>query len=122
KAMNISSRVKFFPICIVLLATFLFVVQAYGQLPKKERRVWKKELRKTTPEEFKSMVDERRSLRHTIDLLSEENSDLKTKVFQLEKRLLAREEKLKEVANSLKALEIRLGLTNEQGERWDKGV
>ena len=120
--MNISSRIKFFPICLLLLATFLFVVQAYGQLPKKERRVWKRELRKTSPEEFKSMVDERRSLRRTVDLLSEENSDLKTKVFQLEKSLLAREEKLKEVANSLKSLEIQLGLINEKGERWDKGV
>src|SRR5690554_4323191 len=120
--MNISSPLKFFPICVLLLATFLFVVQAYGQLPRKERRVWKKELRKLSPEEFKSMVDERTNLRQMTDLLSEENSGLKTKVFQLEQNLVSREEELRKVANSLKALEIQLGLINEKGERWDKGV
>jgi len=120
--MNIFRPFKFLPICILLLTSFLFVVQAYGQLPKKERRVWKKELRKLSPEEFKSMVDERIHLRHMIDLLSEEDSNLKTRVFQLEQSLVSREEKLRKVANTLKALEIQLGLVNEKGERWDKGV
>lgn len=120
--MNVFRPLKFLPICVLLLTSFLLVVQAYGQLPKKERRVWKKELRKLSPEEFKSMVDEKTHLRHMVDLLSEENSNLKTKVYQLEQSLVSREEKLRKVANALKALEIQLGLVNEKGERWDKGV
>ncbi len=67
---------------LALLLAIVFSVATVGnveaQLSKKERKEWKKKLKKTTPEQFKRMYDENASLKQEVSSLQGQLSGIQS--------------------------------------------
>jgi len=108
-------------------AAFLFVSMfhasaSFAQLSKAEKKAWKKELRKLTPDKLKNLVEENQHLSSLNEMLSEENNSLKTVVFKEQGEREAMESQFREISERLTIMEIQAGLITESGKRWDSGV
>lgn len=100
----------------------LFAPHASAQLSRPERKAWKRELRKMTPERMKQMVEEKANLSALLNILNKENSELKTLVYKREQELDFSRSKINDLRQKIKTQKIELGLVTEEGERWDSGV
>ncbi len=61
---------------LALLFCFALANTAQAQLTKKEKKEWKKKMKKTTPEQFKRMYDENSSLKSEVSSLQGQLSSL----------------------------------------------
>ncbi|HLU90469.1 MAG TPA: SPOR domain-containing protein [Cyclobacteriaceae bacterium] len=95
---------------------------SFAQLSKAEKKAWKKELRKLTPDKLKNLVEENQHLSSLNEMLSEENNSLKTVVFKEQGEREAMESQFREISERLTIMEIQAGLITESGKRWDSGV
>jgi hypothetical protein len=109
-------------IALLCASSSIFAPYASAQLSRPERKAWKKELRKMTPERLKQMVEEKANLSSLLNTLNNENSHLKTVVFKQEQELNTSQSRIQDLRQKLKTREIQLGLVTEEGEQWDNGV
>ena len=90
---------------LAILLAIIFYVATTGtveaQLSKKERKEWKKKLKKTSPEQFKRMYDENASLK-------EEVSSLQGQLSTLQSNLGEKEAQVAELSEKNQALESRI--------------
>lgn len=107
---------------IIFTLPILLAPQAFGQLSREEKRAWRKELRKLSPEGMKQLMDEKKNLSTMLNILSMENTQLKTQAFENNQEIAYLVSEVDELNNTLKSREIQLGLISETGERWDSGV
>jgi hypothetical protein len=115
------------PFLLLSLVAVFFLApdQATAQLSKQERKAWKKTKRKTSPEEFKKLVDDRAVFVKTVDSLTRE-------VARLSQSLVGKEAEVSRLLSSQKLLEQQISELKQQlasdvekQERespWDKGV
>lgn len=101
---------------------FIFSFNAYGQLPRAEKKMWKKELRKLSPEGMKSLMEEKKQLSSLLTTLNTDNAQLKSQIFEKKQENTYLKSQVRELSNELKGREIQLGLVNENGEKRDSGV
>jgi len=104
---------KHIGICLLLTAILLMANQAYGQLSKAEKKTWKKELRKLSPSSLKTISEENQNLSSMVDMLMEENSQLKSRNFKLAQEKVFLNNQIKEVYENRKTREIQQGLVKE---------
>ena len=69
-------KMKNVALFIALLLCFAVAGTAQAQLTKKEKKEWKKKLKKTDPEQFKTMVDENASMKSEVSSLQGQLSSL----------------------------------------------
>lgn len=120
--MKMSCYKQFLCIGFLFAATFLLTPQTSAQLSKEEKKIWKKERRKLTPERLKSLMEEKETLQSRLNSIIEENTQLENKISTQEQQIASLKKELNKVSEKLKSREIELGLINEQGEKWDNGV
>jgi phosphoglycolate phosphatase-like HAD superfamily hydrolase len=120
--MKISRLKNYLFIGLFCAATMLLTTQACAPVSKAEKKNWKKERRKLTPEQLKSLVEEKENLESKLDSLREENAQLQSRISEQEQQMASLHTEFKEVSEKLKSREIELGIINEKGERWDNGV
>ena len=113
---------KLIALAFLLASSFILAPCASAQLSRSERKAWKRELRKLTPEQLKRMAEETANLSSTLTLYVNENSDLKTLVFKQEQTLSLFKSEIEDLRQKLKTREIQMGLLTEEGEQWDSGV
>jgi len=111
-----------FTLVFLWVATFQISHPAFAQLSKEERKFWKKEMKKLTPEGMKLFMEERQRLTTTIKIFDNESNRLKSQTFEQDQQIAYLESQLQAYRERLKTREIQLGLINENGEKWDKGV
>src|SRR5690606_18443432 len=95
---------------------------SFAQLGKAEKRAWKKELRKLTPQKLKTLLEENQKLSSINEMLSEENAALKSIALKHRQEKESLEDRFREASENLKTMEIQLGLITKSGKRWDSGV
>lgn len=112
------------PIAFAFLLVFSFTLApcAHAQLSRSERKAWKKELRRMTPESFKQLIEEKANLSYLLALQDNENSELKTFASKQEQEIIFYKSEIEELRQQLKSREVQLGLVTEEGEHWDSGV
>lgn len=113
---------KLFALAFLLACSFIFAPYASAQLSRSERKAWKKELKKISPEQLKIMVEEKAKLSSALTLYEDENADLKTLAFKQEQEIIFFKSELEELRQKLRNREIQMGLVTEEGEHWDRGV
>lgn len=73
---------------LAFLLAIVFSIATVGnveaQLSKKERKEWKKKLKKTTPEQFKRMYDENASLKQEVSSLQGQLSGIQSTIGEKE--------------------------------------
>lgn len=73
---------------LAILLAIIFSVATVGtveaQLSKKERKEWKKKLKKTSPEQFKRMYDENASLKQEVSSLQGQLSSIQSNLGEKE--------------------------------------
>lgn len=113
-------RKKLLVVGFLCTAIFLSITNASAQLTKAERKAWKKELRKLSPEGLKTMVEEKENLSSTLNLLENQNIQLKSTSSLQEQEIAFLNVELREVSQKLKAREIQYGwLTEENDSSWN---
>lgn len=113
---------KLIALAFLLVFSSTLAPVAYAQLSRSERKAWKKEMRRMTPEQFKQLIEEKAYLRHLLKLQEDENSDLKTFVSKQEQEINFFKSRMEGLRLQLKSREAQLGLVTEDGEQWDSGV
>jgi len=113
---------KLVALAFLLAPSFIFAPYASAQLSLSEKKAWKRELKKLTPEHLKKMVEENAYLSSALTLYENENSDLKTLAFKQEQEINFFKSEIEDLRHELKTREIQLGLVTEEGEQWDSGV
>lgn len=101
---------------------YLFAPYACAQLSRAEKKLWKKELRKMSPEGMKKMMEEKKNLSSMLNILNNETVQLKTDASEKDQEITFLKSEVDELRENLKTREIQMGLINENGERWDSGV
>ncbi len=90
---------------LAILLAIIFSVATIGtveaQLSKKERKEWKKKLKKTSPEQFKRMFDENASLKQEV-------SSLQGQLATLQSNLGEKEAQVAELSEKNQSLEARI--------------
>lgn len=104
------------------LTNFHLAPHAQAQLSKEERKIWRKELRKLSPESLKNLLEKKEALESRFTLLSDENAALKTRTLKQENQIKSLKSDLGEVSERLKTLKVQLGMITDKGEIWDRGV
>lgn len=120
----------------LVLGAFFLVYTAHGQkkLPRKEYKKWKAKLKKTTPEQYKTLYE-------SYNVLTTENNALKNQVKNLEeasqsgsddaaqkaKQVAALNKKLDKAKSIIRDLKSQLsesksGTSNGTGEDFTKGI
>ncbi|EON78831.1 hypothetical protein ADIS_0728 [Lunatimonas lonarensis] len=115
------------PLLLLSLAAMFFLApdQANAQLSKQERKTWKKTKRKTSPEEFKRLVDERAVFAAKVDSLTQETARLSQALGGKEaevNRLQSDQKLLEQQINELKRQLASEVEKKENESPWDKGV
>lgn len=113
---------KLLSLAFLLASFFMFAPYASAQLPRSERKAWKKELRKMTPEHLKQMVEEKAALFSSLARRDNENSALKALAHKQEQEISFHKSEIDKLRQQLKSREVQLGLVTEEGEHWDNGV
>lgn len=113
---------KLITLTFLCVSSFLFVPYASAQLSRPEKKAWKKELRKMTPERMKQMTEEKANLSSQLSILNNENRELKINLYKREQELDFSQSKIDDLLQRVKTREIQLGLLTEEGEHWDSGV
>ena len=76
---------------LVLILAIIFCVSAVNvataQLTKKEKKEWKKKLKKTSPEQFKRMYDENASLKSEVSSIQGQLSSLQASVGEKDAKI-----------------------------------
>jgi len=76
---------------LVFILTLFFFVSvinvSYAQLTKKEKKEWKKKLKKTSPEQFKRMYDENASLKSEVSSIQGQLSSLQGSVGEKDAKI-----------------------------------
>lgn len=106
---------------LYMLTTFLSPY-ASAQLSRSERKAWKKEIKKLSPERLKQMIEEKQQLLAMLNILQNEKKHLQTDIFEKDQKIAFLKSDTERLRESLKTREIQMGLINENGERWDSGV
>ena len=97
---------------LVLILVVIFCVSAVNvataQLTKKEKKEWKKKLKKTSPEQFKRMYDENASLKSEVSSIQGQLSSLQSsqgdkdaKIAELTRRKQLQKQSKKQMINPL---------------------
>lgn len=110
---------------LALLSIFLFNPGiSMAQLSKSEKRTWKKQQRKMSPEEFKNLVESREKLAFQADSLQKEASALLTTLQEKEASLNRLKTDQTQTSQELSQLKKQLGEQRlaEEVSPWDKGV
>lgn len=113
---------KFVTLTFLCVSSFLFIPYASAQLSRPERKAWKKELRKMTPERMKQMTEEKANLSSQLNILNNEYNVLKINLYKREQELHLSQSKIEDLRQRVKTREIQLGLLTEEGEHWNSGV
>ncbi len=98
---------------LAILLAIIFSIATIGtveaQLSKKERKEWKKKLKKTSPEQFKRMYDENASLKQEV-------SSLQGQLSTLQANLGEKEAQVAELSEKNQSLEARISEIQAQME------
>ena len=99
--------ITLFTIALALTVSF----DGMAQMSKKEAKEWKKRLKKTTPEQFKNMIDENKSMKSQV-------SSLRSELDNVDNQLAAKDEQINQYA--AQAADLRDQLQKAQ-ERANSG-
>lgn len=81
---------RFITLFTIALA-FTYSLGAVAQMSKEEEKEWKKRLKNTTPEQYKSLLDENKSMKSQV-------SSLRTELDNVDDQLAAKDEQINQYA------------------------
>ena len=109
---------------LAILLAIIFYVATTGavdaQLSKKERKEWKKKLKKTSPEQFKRMYDENASLKQEVSSLQGQLSTLQNNLGEKEAQVAELSEKNQTL--EARIAEIQSAMESKQAEESENKV
>ena len=88
-------------ILVSLLFCFCLVVPAKAQLSKKEKKEWKKQMKRLDVEEFKNLVEEKQQLESQVNTLNGQVNNLQSQLSQKNQQVEKAQGELKDVQNQL---------------------
>jgi TolA-binding protein len=110
--------ITLFTIALALAYTF----DATAQMSKQEAKEWKKRLKKTTPEQYKNLLDENKSMKS-------QTTSLRTELDNVDDQLAAKDEQINQYAaqaadlrDQLEKAKARAGSSNSGGIDENVGV
>lgn len=99
-------------LAVVVLLCFGFSFNASAQLSKKEKKEWKKQMKKLDVEEFKKIVEEKDAMEGQLSSLNSEVNNLQSKLSDKNQQVTQLQNQLKDAQNQLE--ESKASLTNLQ--------
>ena len=88
---------------------------AFSQLSKQESKEWKKKLKSTSPEAFKSLTEENEMNQNKILELEADKSQLETKVIDLEAEVEKLKIEVEDLENTAKAIVVKETQNTNEG-------
>lgn len=89
----------------ILLLTILFssfmALDASAQMSRKEAKAWKKRLKRVTPQQYKSLLDESKSSKNQINALKAELKSAEAKASEKDEQVSTYKSQLKDLRNEL---------------------
>ncbi len=73
---------------IALALCFVFAFDASAQMDKKEAKTWKKRIKQLTPEQYKNLLDENKSLKGQVTSLKTELSNVDDRIAEKDEQIL----------------------------------
>lgn len=105
---------RFITLFTIALA-FMYTFDAAAQMSKEEEKEWKKRLKKTTPEQYKNMLDENKSMKSQI-------SSLRTELDNVDEQLAAKDEQINQYAAQAADLRDQLAKANARANSSGGGI
>jgi len=102
--------VTLFAITLAVLVSF----DGMAQMSKQETKEWKKRLKKTSPQEFKNMVDENTSMRSQV-------SSLRSELDNVDDQLAAKDDQINQYAAQAADLRDQLAKANANANNASSG-
>lgn len=117
----------------IVLSAFLclcFIIPAQAQLSRKERKEWKKQMKRLDVAEFKNLIEEKESLEGETIRLNSQVSNLQASVNEKDQQIEELQSQVKDTQNQLAETKASLSRLQEddsmdisgQGTRVAKGV
>lgn len=88
-------------ILLSLLFCFCLMVPAKAQLSRKEKKEWKKQMKRLEVEEFKNLVEEKQQLEDQVNRLNGQVNSLQSKMNQKNQEVEKAQSELKDTQNQL---------------------
>ena len=105
---------------LAILLAIIFSVATVGtveaQLSKKERKEWKKKLKKTSPEQFKRMYDENASLKQEVSSLQGQLSSIQSNLGEKEAQVAELAEQNQTLQSQISGLQAAEASPEEETE------
>ncbi|MTI30017.1 Ezrin/radixin/moesin family protein [Cytophagales bacterium RKSG123] len=92
------------------------------KMEKKERKEWKRKLRKLSPEKYKSLIEENNALKGREARLSGEVTDLESKVRDREEKISELQARVKSLKTDLEMAKSSLNNRSENKQLDENGV
>lgn len=73
---------------IALSLCFVFAFDASAQMDKKEAKTWKKRIKQLTPEQYKNLLDENKSMKGQVTSLKTELSNVDDRIAEKDEQIL----------------------------------
>jgi predicted nucleic acid-binding Zn-ribbon protein len=73
---------------IALTLCFVFAFDASAQMDKAEAKTWKKRIKQLTPEQYKNLLDENKSLKGQVTSLKTELSNVDDRIAEKDEQIL----------------------------------
>ncbi|KEO72199.1 SPOR domain-containing protein [Anditalea andensis] len=103
-------------------STFWTISPLMAQMTKQERRTWRKELRKMSPEDLKQIKAHEAEMKEKISALSGSISQLQKELQDKDNQLTALKNEITRLESALKTRNESLEKFQEEKDQWDRGV
>jgi len=111
---------------LVLILAIIFCVSAVNvataQLTKKEKKEWKKKLKKTSPEQFKRMYDENASLKSEVSSIQGQLSSMEAAVGEKDAKIAELTEQNRKMEAQVNAARKAIAKAKEDAEAMPAGA
>ena len=99
---------------IVLVASMILAMDASAQMTKKEAKEWKKRIKSTSPDQFKRMVDDNKSLKNQVASLKTELGNVDSRIAEKDEAISSYEAQIADLRNELSKAQAKTQSAGEQ--------
>ena len=87
---------------IAIVLCFGVAFNATAQMDKKEKKEWKKRIKKLEPEQYKQLLDENKSLKGQVTSLKTELSNVDDRLAEKDQQILTYQQQVGDLRNYLR--------------------
>lgn len=119
---NFTGKMKKSISLIALALCCVFAFEANAQMDKKEKKEWKKRIKKLEPEQYKQLLDENKSLKGQVTSLKTELGNIDDRLAEKDEQILTYQSQIGDLREELSRLQSKQPTDNVASRSTGGGI